>query len=97
MTNLAIHSNTFDQTPVAGVKERLAQALETAQQLNVNAEWLQIEAADLFFELKDVAQAPAAPDIAAALDAVAWVDSAAANIFDELSTLIAHLFDVVED
>ena len=33
MTNLHVHSNSSDQTPVADVKERLAQILETVLQL----------------------------------------------------------------
>jgi hypothetical protein len=96
MTNLHVHSNSSGQTPVAGAKDRLAHALETAQQLHVNAEWLQVEAADLFTELKNIHRRPAAPNMSAAIDAVAWVDSAAANIQDELSTLVSCLEDALE-
>jgi hypothetical protein len=52
MTNLHVHSNSSDQTPVADVKERLAQILETVLQLQGNSEWFQAEAADLFSELR---------------------------------------------
>lgn len=93
MTNLVVHSNCSDQVPVPGVKARLAQALDTAQELRNNAEWLQIEADELFFELKTIARGPVAPDIAAAVDAAAWTETAAGNIFDELSTLIDRLYD----
>jgi hypothetical protein len=96
MTNLHVHSNSSDQTPVADVKERLAQILETVLQLQGNSEWFQAEAADLFSELRGVAQEPTAPDIAAALDAVAWVDSAASNIEGEFFTLVSCLEDVLE-
>ena len=77
------------------IKDRLAEILETAQQLHVDAEWLQIEAAELFSALKSIHQEPGAPDISSAIDAAAWLDHAATNVQDEFSVLIDHVHEAV--
>jgi hypothetical protein len=60
MTTLHVHSNSSDQAPAADVKDRLAEILETAQQLQTDAEWLEIDASGLLTELeKIVGGAPA--------------------------------------
>ena len=77
------------------IKDRLVEILVTAEQLHVDAERLQTEAADLFSALKDIDQEPGAPDISTALDAAAWLDHAAANVQDEFCVLIAHVHEAV--
>jgi hypothetical protein len=85
-----------NEAPAIRVEEHLAQLLETAQKLHDDADWLQAEAADLFSGLKNVTHGAVIPHIGGALDAAAWVDSAATNIVDELWVLIGCLQEVLE-
>jgi hypothetical protein len=87
-----------EQMPVAGVKERLAQALDAAHELQCKVEWIAIEAADLFGDLTGIGKELVMRDnaaVAKAIDAAAWVDSAAINAADELSVLIANVDYVI--
>ena len=57
-----------------------------------------IEAADLFGDLTGIGEELAMRDnaaVAKAIDAAAWVDSAATNAVDELSVLIANVDYVI--
>jgi hypothetical protein len=94
MTNLHTRSSSSYQTPVA---DRLAEILETAQQLHTDAEWLETNAEKLRAELEEIVGGPGNTALAAALDCAEWVNSAAANVRDELSTLIDHLYDASEE
>ena len=99
MTHADVHNIASNAIPAAGVKERLAQALDAAQRLHVDAEWLAIETDSLFADLRSISNDPAASGnaaIDAALDAASWVSSAASNAQAELSTLIDHLYDAIE-
>jgi hypothetical protein len=100
MTNLHVHSNSSDPTPVADVKGRLAEILEAAQQLHTDAEWLSITAAGLLTDLEKIVGDRVTHGntaLAAAIDCAKWVDSAALNVQDELGTLIDHLYAAGEE
>jgi hypothetical protein len=80
-------------------KACLAEILEAAQQLHVDAEWLGIKAGGLVTDLEKIVGDRVTRGntaLAAALDSAEWVDSAALNVQEELSTLIAHLYDASE-
>jgi hypothetical protein len=98
MTNLdTVHNTSSNQVPVAGdrsglraaLRGRLTKALDTAQDLRVNAEWLSIEAEDLWADLKETAGS----DV---LDSAMWLHSATMNIESEFDVLIDRLFDAIE-
>jgi hypothetical protein len=75
-------------------KACLAQILEAAQQLHTDAEWLETNVDGLLTDLKEiVGDRTYGTALAAAIDCVEWVNSAASNVKDELSTLINHLYD----
>jgi hypothetical protein len=97
MTNLHAHSTPLDQTPVADVKVRLAQILKTAGQLYDDAELLALNVDELRADLKEIVRGPGNTALAAALDCAEWIDSAALNVRDELSTLVEHLYDAGEE
>ena len=98
MTNLHVYSDFPDQTPVAGVKDRLAQALETAERLALDAECLGFSVGELLTDLKEIAEYPATRGNAsfdAALDAVTWARHAIENVAGKLEALTVHLKDAV--
>ena len=95
MTNAGLHSTTSKQAPVETVKDRLAQILDKAQDLQNEAYWLEVEAEALFSDLRDIAQDPAAARVKrivdAALDAASWLYNATQNVEGEFDTLVSFL------
>jgi hypothetical protein len=99
MTNLeTVHSTGSAQSPAVGVRDCLAQILDTAQQLYVDAQWLQANTGGVLSDLQGIANDPAVPgdNIAAALDAASWLHRAAENMEEEFGALIDCLDDAVE-
>ena len=104
MTDLAIVNTPstvkMPEAPsVTSCGGRLQAIMETAQRLRIDAEWLEIDANELLFDLKDVVADSAMHDnaaLAAALDSATWLHSAAENIESEFSALIDHLFAATE-
>lgn len=99
MTNLeSVHNTSSHPTPVAddqsgprqALRGRLAQALDTAQKLYVDAQWLSIETDELWVDLKKIAGA----DV---VDSVTWLNNAAMNIEDEFGVLIDRLFGAIDN
>jgi hypothetical protein len=98
MTNLeTVHNTSSNQVPAADGRSHLAQALrgrltkalDTAQKLHGDAEWLAIETEDLWADLKKIADS----DV---VDSATWLHNATANAQDEFSVLIDRLFDAIE-
>jgi hypothetical protein len=86
---------------VPPLEDRLVQALVTAQRLQGNAWRLKLDVFVLRSEIEEIVEDPAVPsdskaDLAAALDAVTWLQNAAENADDEFETLICNL-DVAVD
>jgi hypothetical protein len=82
-------------------KDRLAQVIDTAQQLQIDAWRLKVEIFALKSDLEEIIEDPAvSPDSKAALDAacdaVTWLDTAAGNVDGELEVLVCHLQDAFE-
>ena len=102
MTELAVVNTpstgkTPEAPPVTSCAERLREILDTVQRLYVDAQWLGIDADELHSDLKEIVPAAHGNSaLAAALDAAAWLDSAAANVEAEFSTLIDHLYAAIE-
>jgi hypothetical protein len=96
MTNLNVHSNSPDQTPVAGVKDRLTYARDAAAGLAFDARYLALEVRALLTDLNGIAETPTAwANVFAALDAAAWARHALENVGGELNTLKTYLDDAV--
>src|SRR5262245_6123808 len=98
MTNLkSVHIKSSGQVPVAGDRSglraafrgRLTKALDTAQKLRVDAEYLRIETEDLCADLKKIAGS----DV---VDSATWLQGATMHVLDEFSGLLDGLFDAVE-
>jgi hypothetical protein len=89
---------TTPEAVPTGVRERLAQILDTAERLYVAAQWLQIDTDELLSDLQDIAKDPATPrkEIDVALDAASWLHHAAENMEGEFDTLIICLGDAIE-
>lgn len=97
MTNLHVHSNSPDQTPVAGVKDRLTYARDAAASLAFDARCFALEVGALLTDLNGIAETPTAwANVFAALDAAAWAHHALENVGGELNTLTVLLNDAVE-
>jgi hypothetical protein len=94
---LTIDSTAPKQVPVAGdrsglrqaVRNRLTKALDTAQKLRGDAEWLSIETEDLWANLKKIAGS----DV---VDSVTWLHNATESAQDEFDELIDRLFDAID-
>jgi len=105
--NLHIPSSTHLQSvpaPAAsvGLKDRLAQALDVANKLLVDVEYLAAETEDLFSTLTEIANdaVVAAPDIAnitaVALDDACWLARATENVQSAFDSLTSALLEVNE-
>jgi hypothetical protein len=98
MTNLeTVHNISSNQVPVAGdrsglraaFRRRLTKALDAAQDLRVNAEWLALETEDLWADLKEITGS----DV---VDSATWLYTATSNIEGEFDVLIGRLFDAID-
>jgi hypothetical protein len=91
MANVDVNNTPSTVAPV--FKDRLAEALETAQRLQDDADALGIDTFQLFYDLKEIAAEGEQLD--SALDTVAWLDRAVTNARCEFAALADHLDDAV--
>jgi hypothetical protein len=87
-------------TPASeGIKDRLSAILDKASHQHVEAQYLAMEAAELFSDLKEIAE-EAGDNFKAivdnALDSASWLDRACENVQGEFDTLIDCLNEAVE-
>jgi hypothetical protein len=86
---------------VTAVTTVISEALDLAQKLECDAEWLEIETSELLAKLEAVAKHPAACQhlkemLTDAQPAVVWIDNATSQLFDQYAWLIRCLFDCAE-